>query len=161
MSNEQAIQSQLVQQFPFLEGKFRIARERRIFVESPADKVREVFGHAVEKMDFTILCTITGLDLGENLGVIYHLSRTSGEVLNLSCSVPKTKPVLQTVTGMFPAADCYERELIDLLGFEVQGLPPGNRYPLPEGWPDGQHPLRKDWKVESLDAAFPKEHDHV
>jgi membrane-bound hydrogenase subunit beta len=56
------------------------------------------------------------------------------------------------VTGMFPAADCYERELVDLLGFEVQGLPPGNRYPLPDGWPDGQHPLLKDWKIDMLDA---------
>jgi NADH:ubiquinone oxidoreductase subunit C len=162
MSDEQAIITQLTQKFPFLEGKIRTPRERRIFAEAPADKVREIFDHAVAQMGFTILCTITGLDLGENMGVIYHLSRTSGEVLNLQTSVPKAKPVIQTVTGAYPAADCYERELVDLLGFEVQGLPPGNRYPLPDGWPDGQYPLRKDWKSEVLAAAFPeKESDHA
>ena len=162
MSDEQATIAQLVQKFPFLEGKIRTPRQRRIFAEAPADKAREIFDYAVGPMGFSILCTITGLDLGENLGVIYHLSRTSGEVLNIQTAVPKAKPVLQTVTGTFPAADCYERELVDLLGFEVQGLPPGNRYPLPEGWPAGQYPLRKDWKSEVLDAAFPaKEADHA
>jgi Ni,Fe-hydrogenase III component G len=162
MSDEQAIIAQLVQKFPFLDGKIRNPRQRRIFAEAPADKAREIFDYAVAQMGFTILCTITGLDLGENLGVIYHVSRTSGEVLNIQTAVPKAKPVLQTVTGTYPAADCYERELVDLLGFEVQGLPPGNRYPLPEGWPAGQYPLRKDWKSEVLDAAFPaKEADHA
>ena len=154
MSDEQMLVSRLIAQFPFLEGKVRTPRTRRLFAEAPAEKVREVFDHAVGKMGFSILCTITGLDLGENLGVIYHLARTSGEVLNLSTSVPKAQPVLQTVSGTFPAADAYERELVDLLGFEVQGLPAGNRYPLPDGWPQGQHPLRKDWKAETLDAAM-------
>ena len=60
--------------------------------------------------------------------------------------VPKDEPVLQTVTGYFPAAELYEREMVDLLGMQVQGLPPGTRYPLPDGWPAGQYPLRKDWK---------------
>jgi membrane-bound hydrogenase subunit beta len=154
MSDEQAIAAQLVQRFPFLEGKVRVPRERRVFAEVAPDRIREVFDLAVSQMGFTILCTITGLDLGENLGAIYHLARPSGEMLNLTTAVPKSQPVLQTVSGTFPAADAYERELIDLLGFDVRGLPPGNRYPLPDGWPEGQHPLRKDWKVESLDAAF-------
>ena len=163
MSGEAEIQSQLLQKFAFLEGKVRVARARRVFAEAPADKVGEVFAHATGAMGFTILCTITGLDLGENLGVIYHLARPSGEVLNLSTAVPKTQPVLQTVSGQFPAADCYERELVDLLGFQVRGLPAGNRYPLPDGWPAGQYPLRKERKAQMLDGVFPpaKEADHA
>jgi membrane-bound hydrogenase subunit beta len=162
MSGEAEIQAQLLQKFPFLDGHVRVARERRLFAEAPAGKVGEVFAHAIGPMGFSILCTITGLDLGENLGVIYHLARPTGEVLNLSTAVPKAQPVLQTVSGTFPAADGYERELVDLLGFQVQGLPPGNRYPLPDGWPAGQFPLRKDWKAERLEGVFPpKEADHA
>jgi Ni,Fe-hydrogenase III component G len=162
MSGEQEIQAQLLQKFPFLEGKVRVARERRIFAEVPADKFAEVFAHATGPLGFTILCTITGLDVGDNLVAIYHVARTTGEVLNLSTAVPKTQPVLQTVSGQFPAADCYERELVDLLGFQVQGLPDGNRYPLPDGWPAGQFPLRKEWKPTMLEGVFPpaKEADH-
>ena len=109
-------------------------------------------------MQFTILCAMTGLDLGATLGVIYHLARPSGVVLNLATALPKDKPVLQSVTARFPAAAAYERELVDLLGFQVQGLPEGPRYPLPDNWPAGQHPLRKDWTAESLPGA-PRKRD--
>ena len=95
---------------------------------------------------------ITGLDLGERLGLIYHLARESGVTLNLETSVPKENPVVRSVIEAFPAAECYERELVDLLGFQVEGLPVGSRYPLPDSWPVGQYPLRKDWDEHSLDT---------
>ena len=110
---------------------------------------------------FPFLCTITGLDNGATLGAMYHLARESGVMLNLSVNVPKENPVLQTVSGYFPAADAYEREMNDLLGTDVQGLPPGNRYPLPDDWPKDQHPLRKDWKVEMLGSVEPGEMKHA
>jgi len=40
-----------------------------------------------------------------------------------------------------------------MLGVQIEGLPPGKRYPLPDNWPAGQYPLRKDWKTEMLDAV--------
>ena len=55
------------------------------------------------------------------------------------------------MTGKFSNAEYYEKELVDLLGFRVEGLPPGPRYPLPDDWPEGQYPLRKEWKPEMLD----------
>ena len=146
MSEDTTIQEQLAGQFPFMKDSITIARARRVFAETPADRFGEVFDFAVKQMGFSILCTITGLDQGATLGFIYHLARPSGATLNLSMSVPKDSPVIQTVTQYFPQADCYERELVDLLGTQVQGLPPGNRYPLPDSWPAGQYPLRKDWK---------------
>jgi Ni,Fe-hydrogenase III component G len=61
---------------------------------------------------------------------------------------PKSNPVIKTITNYFPAAHIYERELEDMFGAKVEGLTPGHRYPLPDGWPVGQYPLRKDWKQE-------------
>jgi Ni,Fe-hydrogenase III component G len=111
----------------------------------------EVFDYAVKQLNFLILATITGLDEGTSLGFIYHLARASGIVLNLHTTAPKDKPVIKTVTEYFPSADAYERELVDLFGAQVEGLPQGNRYPLPDGWPANQFPLRKDWNAEMLD----------
>ena len=89
--------------FPFLrrQGPHRSARGG----SSPRCRPTsfcEVFDYAVKSMGFTILCTITGLDQGATLGVIYHLARPSGVMLNLATSVPKDKPVLQTVTRVLP-----------------------------------------------------------
>lgn len=158
LSNETTIQQELCERFDCLKDQIRVQRARRIFAHVPEANVLEVFEYAVKKLNFTILATMTGLDEGATLGVIYHLAQESGIVLNLATSVPKDKPVLKTVTSYFPAADAYERELVDLLGFQIEGLPQGNRYPLPDDWPAGQYPLRKDWKTDMLDG---KEVGHI
>ncbi len=160
MSSEQQIGSDLVKAFPFLQDKVRTPRARRIFVDVPAERFAEVFEYLYQKAGFTILCTITGLDQGSTLGVLYHLAQAqeSATVLTVAIAVPKEAPVIQTVTRTFPAADAYEREMVDLLGMQVEGLAPGHRYPLPDGWPTDVHPLRKDWRPpeEKAVAKEPK-----
>jgi membrane-bound hydrogenase subunit beta len=155
MKEDDDILAELSGKFPYLEGKMRIQRARRIYVDVPADKFAEVFAHIHGPMKFVILTAITGLDAGVNLSAIYHLARTSGVLLNLYRSVPKSDPVIQTVSNFFPAADIYERELVDMLGMKVEGLAEGSRYPLPDGWPEGQYPLRKDWTPAMLEGAAP------
>jgi membrane-bound hydrogenase subunit beta len=158
MAETQDIQAELVSRFPFMAERIRLQRERRLWAWCPPEKFAEVFEYAYRQMKFTMLSTITALDEGATLGMIYHLNRESGAMLNLSTSVPKDNPVIQTVTPYFPAADAYEREANDLLGMKVQGLPPGSRYPLPDSWPADEHPLRKDWKPKEVaDAPGGKE----
>jgi membrane-bound hydrogenase subunit beta len=148
---ENKIKQQLIDKFGFLNDKITIKRPRRIFAEIPSANFCEIFDYAVKQLKFSILVTITGLDEGATLGFIYHLAGEKNDiVLNLCTSVPKDKPLIKTVTNYFPAADAYERELVDLLGAQVEGLPQSSRYPLPDNWPKGQFPLRKDWKAEML-----------
>jgi len=153
MEETLAVQADLMKRFPRELSNLKVPRARRIFVDVSAADRAVVFDTLVRQMDFSILLTITGLDLGERLGVIYHMARPSGVVLNLSTSLPKAEPILPSVTDYFPAAELYERELFDLLGIQVQGLPEGPRYPLPDDWPDGQFPLRKDWDPKSLEQG--------
>ncbi len=145
MTQEEIIVQAFVKKFPFLQDRVRVQRTRRITAETASDKFEEAFVYAQQDLGFSILCTITGLDEGQTLGFIYHMSRTDGIALNLKLSVPKDRPVIKSVFKYFPNSDIYERELIDLLGAEVEGLPEGNRYPLPDDWPRDEHPLRKDW----------------
>lgn len=150
MSEETDIQQELESKFPDLQGKITNPRPRRIFAQVTAIHFADVFDYVVRKMNFNVLCTITGLDQGPTLGVIYHLARENRIVLNLATDLHKLGPIIQSVTPYFPAADAYEREMVDLLGVEVRGLPPGNRYPLPDDWPKEVYPLRKDWNLSML-----------
>ena len=150
MSEETIIQEELSKKFPFLADKIRIARERRLFAEVPVVNLPEVFDYLVHDMKFEILCTITALDLGATLGVVYHLARVNGIVINLTAILHKLAPIVKSVTSYFPAAEVYEREMVDLMGVEVRGLPPGSRYPLPDDWPKEVFPLRKDWNLKML-----------
>jgi Ni,Fe-hydrogenase III component G len=146
MVKEEEIQQQLIKNFNFLEDKVRTPKERRIFVEIPADKFEEVLKFVMDEVHFDTLCTITGLDEGDTLGMIYHITRQDGIVINLKTGVPRNNPKTKSIISYFPGSEFYERELADLFGIEVEGLPEGSRYPLPDGWPDGEYPLRKDWK---------------
>jgi Ni,Fe-hydrogenase III component G len=143
---EESLRLRLLASFPFLEGRVVVQRERRVWVEIDYPRFREVFDLVSGELGFGSLCIITGLDEGEELGFLYHLASEEGIVISLHTRAPKSMPRIATVTDRFPAAHIYERELADLLGAEVEGLPPGNRYPLTDDWPQGQYPLRKDWK---------------
>jgi membrane-bound hydrogenase subunit beta len=152
VEREEGVARALVEAFPFLEGQVEVRRERRIWAAVEPARFREVFDAAAGKLGFCILCVITGLDEGERLGFIYHLADETGAMLSIRTWADKANPRVATVTDRFPAAHIYERELVDLLGAVVDGLPPGKRYPLPDGWPEGQYPLRKDWKQAGAES---------
>jgi len=146
MSVEENIKQELTDKFKYLQGNIKVQRVRRIYLEADYNNFAEVFDYAVRKLNFTHLSTITGLDEQEKLTLIYHLAQDSGVVLNLRTGVPKANPAIKTVMPYFPGAEIYERELVDLLGVKVEGLPAGHRYPLTDDWPQDEHPLCKDWK---------------
>lgn len=146
MSEEEKIKEALTGKFDFLRDKITVKRARRIFLDVNMDKFSEVFDYAIKQLNFSMLVTITGLDDGETFGIIYHLANDNGSMLNIKTSIPKSDPALKTVTGYFPSAEMYEREMADLLGIKMNGLPEGNHYPLPDDWPAGEYPLRKDWQ---------------
>ncbi|MFH0791392.1 MAG: NADH-quinone oxidoreductase subunit C [Candidatus Omnitrophota bacterium] len=146
MTTEENIAQKLNNRFNFLENKIKIQRARRLYLTIDIADFNKIFEYAIKELKFSHLISITGLDEQEKLSFVYHLSQDSGIVLNLKVSVDKNNPVINTVTKYFPGADIYERELIDLFGAKVEGLPPANRYPLSDDWPIGEFPLRKDWK---------------
>lgn len=144
--NAETAKNTLAGHFSFLADKIRVTREKRLFVEVAYADFARVFEYAIRDMHFVVLCTITGLDEGENLSFIYHIADETGTILNIKTAVRKETGSIRTVMNHFPCAEIYERELVDLLGAKVDDLPPGQRYPLPDGWPAGEYPLRKDWK---------------
>jgi Ni,Fe-hydrogenase III component G len=159
MTPEESIRKQLLAKFPAIEGRAKIQRERRIWVEVPLNIFIELFRYAKEQLKFVEFCTMTGLDEGASLGFIYHLAQErTGIMLNIKISASKTHPVIPSVTRFFPSAELPEREVEDLLGAEVQGLPAGRRYPLPDDWPPDDHPLLKDWKPKAPEVKAEGQH---
>ena len=97
----------------------------------------------VEADEKTAITTMTGIDLGANIGVYYHI-RTSNAFLTIKAEVPKENPKIQTITDILPGAAFHELEVTDLLGVVFEGHPSPGRFVLPETWPEGVYPLRKD-----------------
>jgi Ni,Fe-hydrogenase III component G len=146
------IAEELAATFSLPAEALKIQRATRLWVTVDQAQFAKVFEHLYAKRKFIILCTITGLDVGEDLEFIYHLACDAGVMANLKTRCRKGGTI-KSVTPIFPGAAIYERELIDLLGATVDGIPAGPRYPLPDNWPENEHPLLKDWKSPSERAA--------
>jgi membrane-bound hydrogenase subunit beta len=154
MELELEIQNKLLAKFGYINNNnITIKREHRIFATVPSVNFREVFTFAINDLGFTQLCTITGLDEGEQLSAMYNLARKDGIMLILKIFLPKDNPILYSISDIFPGGHYYEREMIDLLGMKVEGLAEGKRYPLPDNWPENTYPLRKDFNPEQLNDS--------
>jgi Ni,Fe-hydrogenase III large subunit/Ni,Fe-hydrogenase III component G len=68
--------------------------------------------------------------------------------------LPADNPKVDSITGVVPAANWAEREIRDLVGIEPVGHTYPKRLVLPDGWPDGMHPLRKDVPWNHVPEGF-------
>ena len=93
-------------------------------------------------MDY--LACLSGMDYGEELGVVYHLySVELKHRIVIKLYVPKDAPKVATVERVWRIADWHEREAFDLFGVEFEGHHNLIRILNPYDW-EG-HPLRKDY----------------
>lgn len=101
------------------------------------------------ELDFDYLFCLTGIDYGEELGVIYHLESISKKhciVVKVSTS-DREKPVLDTVSNIWRTAEFHEMEVYDFLGINFTNHPNMKRLFLPPEWVG--FPLRKDYEDEA------------
>jgi NADH-quinone oxidoreductase subunit C len=131
---------------------YEIPRPRRIWLSIRKEKLVEAITHLAGE-GFVHLSTITGLETENALEVIYHLN-TRGLEASLKVEVPIKQPALPTITSIIPGAILYEREVHELLGVVFLGHPGLSSLILPEDWPDGVYPLRKEWTNVELQKRF-------
>jgi NADH-quinone oxidoreductase subunit C len=154
ITKEQELVDDLKQRFSDKITESLIQRQRRVFVTVDSSSLTEVMKYVAEK-GYRHVSTITGLDLGQTLGVIYHLIE-GNVVLSLKTTVSKNDPKLPTIVGVVPGAELYEREIHDMFGIVFEGHPDLSPLILPEKWPSGLYPLRKEWKVETIKTELDK-----
>ncbi len=122
-------------------------------VIDPADLIPAIT--ALHEARWGYLSAITGLDDGPDAGglqALYHFVGGAA-VVTLRLSLPYANPTVASVCGVLPSASFFERELAEMFGVTVQDTPNPDRLFLPDDWPDGTYPLRKDFM---LDAPAPQ-----
>jgi NADH-quinone oxidoreductase subunit C/D len=119
------------------------------------DRVREVLRCLKQEVDrpYRMLFDLTGIDErlrtrregqpASDFTVVYHLlSFDRNSDARIKVPLQGEYPSVHTVTGLWPNANWYERELWDMFGIGVEGHPNLRRILLPNWWKG--HPLRKD-----------------
>jgi len=76
--------------------------------------------------------------------VLYHFCQGAA-ILTLRVGLPYSQTVIPSICKAAPAASLYERELMEMLGIDVQDTPVTQKLLLPDDWPEGVYPLRKSF----------------
>ena len=97
-----------------------------------------------EEVLFDFLFCLSGIDYGQDLGVVYHLRSTVyGHTLVLKVrTADREHPQFDSVADIWQTADFHEREAFDLLGIRFNNHPDLRRLFLDSSW---GFPLRKDY----------------
>ena len=98
---------------------------------------------------FPHLAVISGVDTGEAVRLIYHFTVFYGHpgsecTVSFSVNLPKSDLCVPTISGLIPGAVFSEREKQEFFGISVTDIPDGRRLFLPEDFPEGVYPWRKD-----------------
>jgi len=97
---------------------------------------------------FDYLFCLSGVDWGEELGVVYHLESTiyRHTIVVKVKTGDRENPTLDSVYDIWATADFHEREVFDFFGIKFNNHPNLKRLFLTEDWVG--FPLRKDYVDE-------------
>ncbi|MCD6381272.1 MAG: NADH-quinone oxidoreductase subunit C [Candidatus Odinarchaeota archaeon] len=145
LSKEESILNRIEENFGDSLEEKSIQCERRIFIRIKRESLLDLLRFLKDNWDYVHLSTITALDKGkdEDFQLIYHLV-VDNVVLNVKVDVPKSEPKITTIKNVMRAAEFYEMEINDLFGITFLGNEKKERFILPDDWPEGVYPLRKD-----------------
>ena len=119
-----------------------------IWMKVEKSEFKDVIKHLVD-YQFPHLPVVSGNDLGKTIELIYHFTVNYGTRMNeinlhISVELPKSKPEIETICDWIPGALVTEREKQEMLGIKIVGIPDTRKLFLPDDWPEGIYPWRRD-----------------
>jgi Ni,Fe-hydrogenase III component G len=125
---------------------------RRLWVDIDREGLVAAMKTVRERLGLVHLSTIVGEDMGDHFLVSYPFS--GGPVLlTLRVKVDREHPEVPSLANDLVGALTYEREIHDLFGIVPVGHPDLRRQILPDDFPAGVFPLRKDVKMPRFGDA--------
>lgn len=116
---------------------------------SPPHLIVEValFLRDAPELAMDLLKNLTAVDYGDRMTLVCHLfSLKKRHKVTLKVNLDRLEPKVESLSGIWPAANWQEREVFDLFGVQFLHHPDLRRIMLPEDWTG--HPLRKDYVHE-------------
>jgi NADH-quinone oxidoreductase subunit C len=127
--------------------------ERRAYIDIYPKDIKGFVQYIFKDLSFRF-DTASGVDDFNALEILYHFSHDqSGITISLRAILQdKQDPHIDTITDITRSAWWIERELHELFGIEFNGNSDLRPLLLPDDWPKGVYPLRKDFQPPKRDS---------
>jgi Ni,Fe-hydrogenase III component G len=125
--------------------------QKRVYIEIKPESLVKVASYIFKDLGAR-LNIASGVDTPTNIEILYHFSIEYLDpdflnvIISLRVKLDKKKPTVESLAPVFKGANWIEREMYDILGINFEGHPDLRKLLLPDEWPEGVYPLRKDYK---------------
>ena len=144
---EEAVLEALKSEFGGKLVEARVVRPQLVQVAIDRADLLGVCRYLKERQGFDHLGCISAVDWKDHFESVTHVeSYASGCVVQINARIPHDDPKIDSLCGLWNAANYHEREAWDLMGIVYEGHPNLTRILLPEDFKF--HPLRKDFPQE-------------
>lgn len=126
------------------------------YIRIESDSLLDVAGYLKREMNFIYLSDIIGVDrytTDERFEIIYNIvSLRDGDRIFLKVRCEEENPEIESVAGIWKAANWFEREVYDMFGIRFLNHPDLRRIYMPEDF--RYFPLRKEFPLLGIPGSI-------
>ena len=126
---------------------------KRAYIDIYPKDIQEIVRYVFKDMALRFN-TASGVDDFDALEILYHFTHDPSDITISIRAMMKDRqdPHIDTITTITRSAWWIERELHELFGIEFNGNSDLRPLLLPDDWPKGVYPLRKDFVPPKRDS---------
>jgi len=99
--------------------------------------------------------TASCVDMPNGMELLYHFTiEKAGVVMSFRTYLDKKALEIDSITPIMKGAEWIEREIHELFGVDFANHPNLKPLLLPDDWPQGLYPLRRDYKEEEYEKRM-------
>jgi len=124
--------------------KVEVKSDIRVTVDIAGESIVTFSDYLFNELQLRFIIA-SALETRKGFEIYYHFSNDStGLVLNLHVILPREKPEIESLTGLFEASNWIEREMHEILGINFLNHPNLEKLISEGNWAEGVYPYRKE-----------------
>jgi len=121
-------------------------RSKKVYIEIKQESLVKVASYIFKDLKARFN-TASGVDMRHHMEILYHfLIEDINLLISLRVKLQKPKLEVDSLSPIFEGANWIEREMHEILGIKFKGHPGLRKLLLPDDWPEGVYPLRRDYE---------------
>jgi Ni,Fe-hydrogenase III component G len=139
------IEKKIHQQFDAKILKWYQHNDNRVYINIDPSDIVDFSQFIFEKLNARFIIA-SGVDTPRGgVEILYHFDFYQlPQVLSLRVFLKKPELEIESIAHIIKGTEWIEREIAELLGVRFKNHPDMRRLLLPDDWPEGNYPLRRD-----------------